>query len=153
LASGSTFWVTLPLERGAPARVCSHLPEPARAQRVLVVDDNHTAATVLSDMLLAHGLWRWSRRIRACRRWKCCATVDGNSSACLACCCWTGTCRAWMAWSWQRHIRSLGMPRNVPQMLMVTAYGREDVMRAARSQGIETVLIKPVNALRCCWTP
>jgi two-component system sensor histidine kinase/response regulator len=34
----------------------------------------------------------------------------------------------------------------VPQMLMVTAYGREDVMRAARAQGIETVLIKPVNA-------
>lgn len=32
------------------------------------------------------------------------------------------------------------------QMLMVTAYGREDVMRAARAQGIETVLIKPVNA-------
>eukprot|EP01041_Mallomonas_annulata_P017059 gene17059-35338_t len=43
------------------------------------------------------------------------------------------------------HIRSLGMPK-VPQMLMVTAYGREDVMRAARAQGIETVLIKPVNA-------
>ena len=34
------------------------------------------------------------------------------------------------------HIRSLGMAQ-VPQMLMVTAYGREDVMRAARAQGIE----------------
>jgi two-component system sensor histidine kinase/response regulator len=33
----------------------------------------------------------------------------------------------------------------VPQMLMVTAYGREDVMRAARAQGIDAVLIKPVN--------
>jgi Response regulators consisting of a CheY-like receiver domain and a winged-helix DNA-binding domain len=31
-------------------------------------------------------------------------------------------------------------------MLMVTAYGREEVMRAARTQGIESVLIKPVNA-------
>ena len=31
-------------------------------------------------------------------------------------------------------------------MIMVTAYGREDVMRAARVQGIDSVLIKPVNA-------
>ena len=52
---GSTFWVTLPLERGAPAR---NLQPPAdlRGQRVLVVDDNHTAAAVLSDMLVAMGL-------------------------------------------------------------------------------------------------
>ncbi|MBX9832178.1 MAG: PAS domain S-box protein, partial [Burkholderiaceae bacterium] len=51
---GSTFWVSLPLERGAPARVL--LPPPdLRGSRVLVVDDNHTAATVLSDMLHAMG--------------------------------------------------------------------------------------------------
>jgi FOG: CheY-like receiver len=51
---GSTFWVTLPLERGAPARRFEP-PPSLRGRRVLVVDDNHTAATVLSDMLLSMG--------------------------------------------------------------------------------------------------
>ena len=139
---GSTFWVTLPLERGAPAR---NLQPPAdlRGQRVLVVDDNHTAAAVLSDMLVAMGLevdqaysglqaLQMLRESMAQQRLYGLLLLDwhmpGMDGVELA-----------------RHIRSLGMPR-VPQMLMVTAYGREDVMRAARSEGIETVLIKPVNA-------
>lgn len=57
----------------------------------------------------------------------------------LACCCWTGTCPAWTALSLAARIRQMGLAET-PQMLMVTAYGREDVMRAARSQGIEAVL-------------
>ncbi len=139
---GSTFWVTLPLERGAPAR---NLQPPAdlRGQRVLVVDDNHTAAAVLSDMLVAMGLevdqaysglqaLQMLRESMAQQRLYGLLLLDwhmpGMDGVELA-----------------RHIRSLGMPR-VPQMFMVTAYGREDVMRAARSEGIETVLIKPVNA-------
>jgi len=139
---GSTFWVTLPLARGAPARVL--LPPPdLRGRRVLVVDDNHTAATVLSDMLHAMGfdveqaysgleaLDRLRESMREQRPfglllldWH----MPGMDGVELA-----------------GHIRALGMAQ-VPQMLMVTAYGREDVMRAARAQGIETVLIKPVNA-------
>ncbi|MFN7152778.1 MAG: PAS domain S-box protein [Acidovorax sp.] len=139
---GSTFWVSLPLERGAPARVL--LPPPdLRGSRVLVVDDNHTAATVLSDMLHAMGFeveQAYSglealdrlRESMAQRRLFGLLLLDwhmpGMDGIELA-----------------GHIRSLGMAQ-VPQMLMVTAYGREDVMRAARAQGIETVLIKPVNA-------
>ncbi|MFI8615658.1 PAS domain S-box protein [Acidovorax sp. NPDC077693] len=139
---GSTFWVSLPLERGAPARVL--LPPPdLRGRRVLVVDDNQTAATVLSDMLLAMGFevdqahsgleaLERLRESMAQRRpfglllldWH----MPGMDGVELA-----------------GHIRGLGMAE-VPKMLMITAYGREDVMRAARSQGIETVLIKPVNA-------
>ncbi|RZJ59276.1 MAG: PAS domain S-box protein, partial [Acidovorax sp.] len=139
---GSTFWVSLPLERGAPARVL--LPPPdLRGRRVLVVDDNQTAATVLSDMLhamgfevdQAHSGLEALERLResmAQRRpfglllldWH----MPGMDGVELA-----------------GHIRGLGMAE-VPKMLMITAYGREDVMRAARSQGIETVLIKPVNA-------
>ena len=44
-----------------------------------------------------------------------------------------------------QHIRALKLG-SVPQMLMVTAYGREEVLHAARAQGIEAVLIKPVSA-------
>ena len=132
----------MPLERGAPARTLQP-PADLRGQRVLVVDDNHTAAAVLSDMLVAMGLevdqaysglqaLQMLRESMAQQRLYGLLLLDwhmpGMDGVELA-----------------RHIRSLGMPR-VPQMLMVTAYGREDVMRAARSEGIETVLIKPVNA-------
>jgi two-component system sensor histidine kinase/response regulator len=49
---GSTFWFTVPLQRGAPARRL--LPRPdLRGLRVLVVDDNLHAATVLAEMLQA----------------------------------------------------------------------------------------------------
>jgi two-component system, sensor histidine kinase and response regulator len=139
---GSTFWVSLPLERGAPARVL--LPPPdLRGSRVLVVDDNHTAATVLSDMLQAMGFeveqaYSGLEALDRLRE----SMVEQRLFGLLL-----------LDWHMPGmdgielagHIRSLGMTQ-VPQMLMVTAYGREDVMRAARAQGIETVLIKPVNA-------
>jgi len=139
---GSTFHVTLPLQRGAPARQL--LPPPdLRGQRVLVVDDNHTAATVLSDMLHAMGFdvdqaYSGLEALDRIRE----SLAQGRHFGLLL-----------LDWHMPGmdgvelagHIRSLGMEQ-VPQMLMVTAYGREDVMRAARAQGIDTVLIKPVNA-------
>lgn len=139
---GSTFWVSVPLERGAPARVL--LPPPdLRGTRVLVVDDNHTAATVLSDMLLAMGfvVEQAHSGLEALNRLR--ESIAQQQPFGLLLLDWhmPGMDGVELA----GHIRSLGMPK-VPQMLMVTAYGREDVMRAARAQGIETVLIKPVNA-------
>ena len=44
-----------------------------------------------------------------------------------------------------RRIRGLGLA-HIPQMLMVTAHGRDEVMDAARSEGIDNVLVKPVSA-------
>ena len=140
--TGSTFWVSVPLERGAPARVL--LPPPdLRGTRVLVVDDNHTAATVLSDMLQAMGfvVEQAHSGLEALDRLR--ESMAHQQPFGLLLLDWhmPGMDGVELA----DHIRSLGMPK-VPQMLMVTAYGREDVMRAARAQGIETVLIKPVNA-------
>ena len=139
---GSTFWVTLPLERGAPARVL--LPPPdLRGRRVLVVDDNHTAATVLSDMLLAMGFQveQAHSGLEALDRLR--EAMAQHQPFGLLLLDWhmPGMNGIELA----GHIRGLGMAQ-VPKMLMVTAYGREDVMRAARAQGIDTVLIKPVNA-------
>ncbi|MDB5881084.1 MAG: hypothetical protein JWP43_962, partial [Ramlibacter sp.] len=44
-----------------------------------------------------------------------------------------------------RRIRSLGLAAT-PMFLMVTAYGREEVLKEAESVGIQNVLVKPVNA-------
>ncbi|MBV7431684.1 MULTISPECIES: PAS domain S-box protein [unclassified Acidovorax] len=139
---GSTFWVAVPLERGAPARML--LPPPdLRGRRVLVVDDNHTAATVLSDMLHAMGfeVEQAYSGLEALDRLR--ESMARHQPFGLLLLDWhmPGMDGIQLA----GHIRGLGMAQ-VPKMLMVTAYGREDVMRAARAQGIDTVLIKPVNA-------
>jgi two-component system sensor histidine kinase/response regulator len=139
---GSTFWVSLPLERGAPARVL--LPPPdLRGRRVLVVDDNQTAATVLSDMLLAMGFQveQAHSGLEALDRLR--ESMARHQPFGLLLLDWhmPGMDGIELA----GHIRGLGMAQ-VPKMLMVTAYGREDVLRAARTQGIDSVLIKPVNA-------
>ena len=139
---GSTFWVSVPLERGAPAR--SLVPPPdLRGCRVLVVDDNQTAAAVLSDMLLAMGFEVEQAHSGTQALDKLRQAMAGPRPFGLLLLDWRmpGMDGIQLA----GHIRALGMAK-VPKMLMVTAYGREDVMHAARAQGIETVLIKPVNA-------
>ena len=139
---GSTFWAVVPLTRGAPARVL--LPPPdLRGHRVLVVDDNQTAATVLSDMLLAMGfeVVQAHSGLQALEQLRTSMAQRKRFDLLLLDWHMPGMDGVELA----GHIRALGLPE-VPKMLMVTAYGREDVMRAARAQGIETVLIKPVNA-------
>ncbi len=139
---GSTFWVTLPLERGAPARRFEP-PPSLRGRRVLVVDDNHTAATVLSDMLLSMGFVVQQAHSGAEALDVLRTAVQQQTPFGLLLLDWhmPGMDGIELA----ARIRQMGLAET-PQMLMVTAYGREDVMRAARTQGIETVLIKPVNA-------
>ena len=139
---GSTFWVTLPLERGAPARRFEP-PPSLRGRRVLVVDDNHTAATVLSDMLLSMGFVVQQAHSGAEALDVLRTAVQQQTPFGLLLLDWhmPGMDGIELA----ARIRKMGLTET-PQMLMVTAYGREEVMRAARTQGIESVLIKPVNA-------
>jgi two-component system sensor histidine kinase/response regulator len=140
---GSRFWVALPLAFGAPAPRRELPATGLHGGRVLVVDDNHSAATVLCEMLDSLGfeteqVHSGAEALAAVLR-----AVDRGQPHGLLLLDWhmPGMDGVELA----RRIRGLGIPQ-VPQMLMVTAYGREDVMRAAQAQGIETVLIKPVSA-------
>ena len=140
---GSRFWATVPLDLGEPAPQRALGATALQGGRVLVVDDNHAAATVLCDMLQSLGLQAeqvhsGEQALAAVRD----AVAQGHPHSLLL-----------LDWHMPgmdgielaRRIRALDLGP-VPQMLMVTAYGREDVMHAARTQGIETVLIKPVSA-------
>ena len=140
---GSTFWFTARLGKSAE-RKRSLVPAPdLRGRRVLVVDDNEHARAVLTDMLrgmtfdvtsVDSGLAALTEIIRAVQEasvyeivfldWQM-PGMDGIETA-------------------RRIQASIPAPR--PHLVMITAYGREEVLKQAEDAGIEDVLIKPVNA-------
>jgi two-component system sensor histidine kinase/response regulator len=140
---GSTFWFSARLGIGSAARR-ELLPNPdLRGRRALVVDDNDHARAVIIDMLegmtfLTTEAATGTAAIEEVRRaasvglpydvvyldWRM-PGMDGMETA--------------------RRIKSLGLA-TTPMFLMVTAYGREEVLKEAEGAGIQNVLVKPVNA-------
>lgn len=143
LGTGSTFWFTVPLghREGKQQQL---LPAPdLRGRRVLVIDDNDHAREVIGDMLsnmsfvvslAPSGLAGIAEIVRAANAgepyeivfldWQM-PGLDGIATA--------------------RKI-SDSMPMNAPHMVMITAYGRDEVMKAADDARIDDVLIKPVTS-------
>ncbi|PKN04781.1 MAG: hypothetical protein CVU74_05160, partial [Deltaproteobacteria bacterium HGW-Deltaproteobacteria-9] len=140
---GSTFWFTARLGKGV-AKVRKFVPEPdLRGRRILVVDDNEMSRLVLTDMLadmtfvvkdVASGKVALEEINAAAENknpydvilldWKM-PGMDGIETA--------------------KAIRELTI-NPLPHMVMVTAYGREEVLKEAALAGLEDVLIKPVSA-------
>ncbi len=143
LGEGSTFWFTARLGLGEQ-RPLSLLPLlDLRGRRVLVVDDSEHAAQVLGEMLQAMALQT--------------QVVHGGAQAVQAVCDAErdGQPFDFVLMDWQMpvmdglqaiaRIRALGL-QQPPQMLLVTAYGREEVLRGAQHAGVEHVVLKPVGA-------
>jgi signal transduction histidine kinase/CheY-like chemotaxis protein len=141
---GSTFWFTARLGRSA-AKPRRKIPQPdLRGRRVLIIDDNAPARAVLSEMLtsmtfVVHEAPSGEEGIELVRRaaessqpyeiiyvdWQM-PGLDGIETA--------------------KRIRSLFGGANPPHLVMVTAYGREEVLKQAEDNGFESVLIKPVSS-------
>ncbi|MEE9913918.1 MAG: response regulator [Deltaproteobacteria bacterium] len=140
---GSTFWFTARLGKGI-AKARKFIPDPdLRGRRILVVDDNEMSRVVLGDMLTGmtfevHDVASGKAALEEIRNaaeagkpyeiilldWRM-PEMDGIETA--------------------RAIR--GLPLCVlPHMVMVTAYGREEVLKEAALAGLEDVLMKPVSA-------
>ena len=139
---GSVFWFTARLGHGLQQRRNLVPSIDVRGLRVLVVDDNPHACTVLVDMLDSIGfnvqaVDSGAQAIRAVRD----AAMAQQDFAVVM-----------MDWQMPgmdgleaaRHIHALGLARP-PKQIMVTAYGREDVVRGADTSGMQDVLLKPVN--------
>jgi two-component system sensor histidine kinase/response regulator len=140
---GSTFWFTARLGIGT-AKARALIPEPdLRGRRVLVVDDNESARLVMNDLLTSMTFDV--------------TEVGAGDTAIAAVKAAAGTPQAFeiVFLDWQmpgmdgieaaRQIQALGLA-DAPHLVMVTAYGREEVLKEAGDAGIEDVLIKPVNA-------
>jgi two-component system sensor histidine kinase/response regulator len=140
---GSTFWFSARLGMGAVTRR-ELVPVPdLRGRRALVVDDNDNARTVIMGMLEAmtfeaREVSSGPAAVDEVRR----AATEGRPYDVV-----------YLDWRMPgmdgmdtaRRIKSLGLAAS-PILMMITAYGREEMLKEARSIGIDNVLVKPVNA-------
>ena len=139
---GSTFTFTLRFGLGALTTLSlPSLPERLLGCRVLVVDDNPAAREILTNLVEGFGL-----PVNA---------VSGASEALVA------IRNADLGTPYDLVLADLGMPEmngaelaqairqaglaHIPKVILVTAFGREDVMRQAENAPIDAVLFKPID--------
>jgi two-component system sensor histidine kinase/response regulator len=142
-ASGSTFSFTARMGKCSEQPHKRILSADLAGKQVLVVDDNATACQVLDGLLsgmnfsveqAASGQGCLDAVVRADTQGRPFEVVfldwqmpgmDGNETAV--------------------RIKALDL-QQMPRMIMVTAFGRDEVIKGAQDVGIEDVLVKPVNA-------
>jgi two-component system sensor histidine kinase/response regulator len=138
---GSAFWLTASFDVAQDAAAeYPAVPEELRGKRVLVVDDNDSARMVLAEGLRALGLEVESAASGASALERIENAGEGR-----------GYDLAFMDWRMpemdgvQTARRIQRLPENLrPKMVMVTAYGREQVLRQAEEAGVDGFLVKPV---------
>jgi len=139
---GSNFWFTARLRLGERQQSRPMPNIDLRGLRVLVVDDNDTAATVLAEMLSAIGF-----AVSVAHSGQ--AAIEAVQAAAAA---GKGFDVATLDWQMPgvsgleaaQRINALGLART-PRLVMVTAYGRDDLMQG-QTADIAEWLLKPVSA-------
>ncbi|WP_151446455.1 response regulator [Lacisediminimonas profundi] len=140
---GSTFWFTAQLGKSHRARRTLVLQAHLRGKRVLVVDDNQSARTVMADMLAAMGFdvaqaasgdFALAMATAADKEGRPFEVVlldrqmpgmDGVETA-----------RQFQGRRWQ----------SKPRLILISGYGLEEMANEARPMGLDELLIKPVSA-------
>ena len=139
---GSTFWFTARLGLGVAAQPQRVLSADLQGRRALVVDDNASARVVLRDMIEAMGLVVEEAEGGP-------AAIHVVDQAALR-----DQLFDFVFLDWQmpgmdgieaaRRLQARPLKRK-PNMVMVTAFGREEVLKEASAAGVKDVLIKPVS--------
>ena len=138
---GSTFWFTARLGRGQPPRRTLAMKPDLRGRRLLVVEDNERSREILDEQLSGMSFETVSVGSGAAAL----AEIERAVTA--------GTPFDLVILDWQmpemdgittaRAIQRLGL-EPPPSLLMITAYGRDELLKSAAGAGIDDVLIKPV---------
>ncbi|MES2975451.1 MAG: response regulator [Pseudomonadota bacterium] len=139
---GSTFWFTVRLGVSTLVRP-TLLPNPdLRGLRALVVDDSESARTVLVDMLQGMTFDVASAPSgQAALAQLDAAAAEGRAFDVV-----------YLDWRMPeldgvetaRRIQALGL-QPAPAVVMVTAYGRDEVLEQAQAAGVRHALVKPVS--------
>ncbi len=140
---GSAFWFTIRAGLGSSKPKARVLRPDLGGRRVLVVDDNDAARIVMRDMLAAMSFdvsvsASGEDAVEAVRQ----ADAARNPYA-IVYLDWRMPGMDGMAAA--RAIGALGL-ESPPHRVMVTAYGREELIKEANEVGIEDFLMKPVSA-------
>ncbi|MFI3196551.1 MAG: response regulator, partial [Methylococcaceae bacterium] len=141
---GSTFWFTAHLGKGGNQPRKLALSDGWQGMRVLVVDDNENARLVLTELLNNMGFIpdhvdSGKEAIGAVNR----ADAQGMPYEIV-----------FLDWQMPemngvetaKQLLELKLSCSIPHTIIVTTYGREDVINSAEEVGIIEVLIKPVSA-------
>ena len=140
---GSTFWFTARLGK-SPTKQRSYVPKlDLRGRRVLIVDDNEHARAVMLDMLTSMTFVATAVGSGAAAIEQIKSAAQKNEHYHLVFLDWQMPEMDGIETA--RKIKALEFSPT-PHLVMVTAYGREDVIREAEQIGIEDVLIKPVSS-------
>lgn len=140
---GSTFWFTAHLGK-AKGAVRKLLPsDELRGKKVLVVDDNEVARNVLDDLLtsmtfLVEQVSGGAEAVEEVKK------ADASNMP-FEIIFLDYQMPGMNGFEAARAISELNSTHK-PHMVMVTSYGREDVIREAEAAGLDEILIKPVNA-------
>jgi PAS domain S-box-containing protein len=141
--NGSTFWFTARVGKGARVHRPLLLSSDLQGRRVLVVDDNENARTVLADLL---GSMSFVSDEASSGQ----VALDLVESAEAAGAPYDFVFLDWLMPGMDgiEAARLLGARGAVraPRVVMVTAHGREEVIKGAEKAGVVDVLIKPVSA-------
>jgi two-component system sensor histidine kinase/response regulator len=138
---GSTFFFTAEFGLGKARAPLE--PHPAiRGRRVLIIDDNDTSRQILKSMLDGMG----------CLVALSSSGADGLQQLAAA---MPGSPFAFVLLDWKmpgmdgfqvlQSLREQPARYGAPLVVMVTAYGREEVMKRAQSSGLDGFLIKPAT--------
>ncbi len=140
---GSTFWFTARLGKGI-AKARKFVPEPdLRGRRVLVVDDNEMSRIVLSDMLTSMTFIVKDVSSGKAALEEIFVAAENKNPYDVVLLDWQMPGMDGIATA--KAIRELSLAV-LPHLIMVTAYGREEVFKEAALVGFENVLIKPVSS-------
>ena len=144
LGKGSTFWFTARLGKGVVAPRPNLLRSDLRGRRVLIIDDNSSARTVLSNMLrnmtfVADEAASGEEGIEMVR-----LAAERSEPYEIVFVDWQMPSLDGIETS--KRILALPDLSVRPHLVMVTAYGREDVLKQAEENGLENVLVKPVTS-------
>jgi signal transduction histidine kinase/DNA-binding response OmpR family regulator len=143
LGKGSTFWFTARLGKGAIKERKLALVSDFQGKRVLVVDDNENARLVLEDMLND-----MSFKVDQAESGEAAIAAadiadDQGRPYDIVFLDWLMPDMDGIETSIQLRKRAQSI---IPHMIMVTAYGSEEIIKKAENAGISDVLIKPVTA-------
>lgn len=142
LGKGSTFWFTAKLQIGDTKALPKILSSDFENRKILVVDDNKSARMVLVENLLLMG-FEVSEADSGAKAIKMIKEAQESKAFEIAILDWQMPEMDGLE-TGKRIIESELKYR--PELIMVTAYGREELFQQAQVIGFDNVLVKPIQS-------